>query len=199
MVKKRLKARKGFLVSTRTYKIGNDFKLSVFFQCEQLTCRVSFCPDLNVRVLCPWEPLEQEILWSNANSSQSSETKRRNDDPVSVTLLMDDDLMETKAKKKGTRLRSHWSSFQRGSTRMCLVMTCRRTAFSFLTWLACWPGTGCAGWNWWFLKWTSCSPRTPPSCSSPPLILWETLHVTYPQIWTLRSTWKAKDRSCHVI
>lgn len=27
-------------------------------------------------------------------------SERRNDDPVSVTLLMDDDLMETKAKKK---------------------------------------------------------------------------------------------------
>lgn len=100
---------------------------------------------------------------------------------------------------KGTRLRSHWSSFPRGSIPRFLVTTCRTTAFSFLTWLACWPETGCAGWSWWFLRWTSCSPRKPPLCSSPPLILWETLLVTYPQTWTLRSTWRWKSRICHVI
>lgn len=51
-------------------------------------------------VLCPWEPLKQQVLCSNANPRQSSVTKHRDDDPVSVTLLMDDDLMTAEAKKK---------------------------------------------------------------------------------------------------
>lgn len=100
MVKKRLKARKGFLVSTHTYKRGNNFKLLIFFQCEQPTRCVSFCTDLNIASCVSgnrWSRKSCDLMQIQASQVK---LKQRNDNPVSVTLPMDDDLMKTKAKEK---------------------------------------------------------------------------------------------------
>lgn len=188
MVKKRQKARKGFLVLTHTYKRGNNFQLLTFPQREQLTRCASPCTHpTQLSVALGTTGVGNPVIQCKPKPGGR---KQRGDNPVAVTSLMDDDLMGRK-RSKGTRLRPRWSSFPRGSTPSFLGRTCRTTVFSFSTWLSCWPGTGCAGSSWWFLRWTSCSPHKPPLCSSPPLILWETLRATYPQTWTLRSTCSA--------
>lgn len=102
MVKKRQKARKGFLVLTHTYKRGNNFKLLIFPQREQLTRRASPCTHpTQLSVSLGTTGVGNPVIQCKPKPGGR---KQRGDNPVAVTSLMDDDLMGRK-RSKGTRLR----------------------------------------------------------------------------------------------
>lgn len=126
------------------------------------------------------EQCDAAKIWSNANSSLLNKPQEAELAWVSVLAHPCQPGHRVTARH---RLRSHWWSSRRGSTLRGPVKTCRKTVFSFSTGLFCWPVPGCVGLSWWFRKWTFCSPRTLPSCSSPPSAPWETavLHLICPQ------------------